>query len=70
VTSVGLERLGFEWTAVHNGTAEIAGDRREVITAFNRRRAQILEEMAQRGVHSAQAAQAATLDTRQTTGDR
>lgn len=58
-------RLGVEWTAVRNGTAEIAGVPREVITAFSRRRAQILHQMAKRGTRSAKAAQAATLDTRQ-----
>ena len=62
-------RLGVQWTAVSNGTAEIAGVPRDVITAFSRRRAQILAEMAERGTHSAKGAQAATLETRQAKDD-
>ena len=58
-------RLGVEWTAVRNGTAEIAGIPRDVIKAFSRRRGQILARMAERGERSARAAQAATLHTRE-----
>ena len=58
-------RLGVAWTDVRNGTAEIDGVPRDVIKAFSRRRAQILAAMAERGVHSARGAQAATLETRQ-----
>ena len=62
-------RLGVEWTAVTNGTAEIVGVPRDVITTFSRRRMQILAAMAERGTHSAKGAQAATLETRQAKGD-
>ena len=58
-------RLGVAWTDVRSGTAEIEGVPRDVIKAFSQRRAQILAEMAARGVHSARGAQAATLETRQ-----
>ncbi len=56
--------LGLEWTGVENGTAEIAGVPRRVINAFSRRRAQITQQLALRGLSSARAAQIATLDTR------
>ena len=58
-------RLGVEWTAVRNGTAEIAGVPAEVIRAFSQRRVEIEVRMAEMGGRSAKAAQAATLDTRQ-----
>lgn len=38
-------RLGVEWTAVVNGTAEIAGVPRDVIRAFSRRRRQFEVEL-------------------------
>ena len=41
-----------------------AGVSRRVIEHFSRRRAEILEHMAQRGEHSAAAAQVAALETR------
>lgn len=60
---------GVEWTTVSNGTAEIDGVPRDVITVFSRRRVQILAEMAERGTHTAKGAQVATLETRQAKGD-
>lgn len=50
------------------GTAEILGVRREVIEHFSRRRQAILQELDRRGLHSARAAQVATLDTRPVKG--
>lgn len=57
--------LGVEWEAVHNGVADISGIPRDVIEHFSQRRAAILEHMAERGEHSARAAQIATLATRE-----
>jgi conjugative relaxase-like TrwC/TraI family protein len=61
-----VRRIGVEWTQVHNGTAEIAGVPSPVLRAFSRRRVEIERAMAERGEHSAKAAQVATLDSRQT----
>src|SRR5215210_1850767 len=58
------ERLGLHWHAVERGTADVVGVPRRVIEHFSRRRAEILEHMAQRGESSARAAQVATLETR------
>ncbi len=58
------ERLGVEWTEVHNGWAEIAGIPREWIETHSQRRQEIVEAMADRGETSARSAQLATLDTR------
>ena len=58
------ERLGVRWLAVENGTADIEGVPRSVIAHFSRRRREIVEHMRERGVHSARAAQIATLETR------
>ncbi|MFL5927820.1 MAG: MobF family relaxase, partial [Gaiellaceae bacterium] len=60
-----VRRLGVEWTPVRNGTAEIAGVPTPVLRAFSRRRAEIERAMAERGEHTAKAAQVATLDSRQ-----
>jgi conjugative relaxase-like TrwC/TraI family protein len=60
-----VRRLGVEWTAVHNGTAEIAGVPAPVMRAFSRRRAEIEQAMADRGERSAKSAQIAALDSRQ-----
>lgn len=58
------KRLGVQWTVVTNGTADVLGVPRQVIEHFSRRRAEILEHMAARGLNSARAAQVATLETR------
>jgi len=57
-------RLGIRWGPVERGVADIDGISREVIEHFSTRRKQILEHMAERGAHSARAAQVAALDTR------
>lgn len=59
------QTLGVDWELVRNGTADIVGVPRTVIEHFSQRRAEILEYMAERGEHSAKAAQVATLQTRQ-----
>lgn len=59
------QQLGVRWTGVHNGSADIEGVPRTILQQFSRRRAEILEQMAERGEHSARAAQVAALDTRQ-----
>src|SRR4051794_539838 len=56
--------LGVRWHEADNGMADIVGVPRGVIEHFSRRRAEILERMAERGEHSARAAQIATLETR------
>jgi conjugative relaxase-like TrwC/TraI family protein len=58
-------RLAVEWTPVRNGLADISGVPAPVLRAFSRRRVEIEHTMAERGEHSATAAQIATLDTRQ-----
>jgi conjugative relaxase-like TrwC/TraI family protein len=60
-----VQRLGVEWGPVHNGAADIVGVPQPVLRAFSRRRAEIERTMAERGEHSAKAAQVAALDTRQ-----
>ena len=57
-------RLGFEWTDVRNGIADVVGVPVAVRQAFSRRRAEIEAELERRGSWSAAAAQAAALDTR------
>jgi len=57
-------RLGVAWQPVANGVADIAGVPRQVIEAFSKRRQQITTRLAERGEHSAKAAQVAALDTR------
>jgi Ti-type conjugative transfer relaxase TraA len=57
--------LGVTWTPVVNGTADIVGVPRSVIEHFSQRRRAILDHMAERGAHSARAAQVAALETRQ-----
>jgi len=59
------DSLGIDWETVRNGTADISGVPRGVIEHFSKRRAEILEYLAERGEHSARAAQIATLQTRQ-----
>jgi conjugative relaxase-like TrwC/TraI family protein len=58
------ERLGFEWTAVRNGIADVVGVPAAVRRAFSRRRAEIEAELQRRGAWSAAAAEAAALETR------
>jgi len=57
-------RLGVAWTPVRHGMADIEGIDRRVITAFSRRRREIVATLQERGERSARAAQVATLDTR------
>ena len=56
--------LGVEWTPVRRGAAEVEGVPSQVIRAFSKRRAEIEARLAERGEHTASAAQVATLDTR------
>lgn len=58
------ERLGLEWGPVEHGVADVRGVPRTVVEHFSRRRAQIVEHMAERGVSSPAAAQVAALETR------
>jgi conjugative relaxase-like TrwC/TraI family protein len=58
------ERLGVRWHPVERGTADLVGVPRGVIEHFSRRRAEIIEYMAERGERSARATQIATLETR------
>jgi len=58
------EYLGVEWNPVRNGAAEIKGIARPVIDHFSKRRAQIVEAMAERRSDSARSAQEAALETR------
>lgn len=58
-------RLGVEWGEIVNGYADIEGVDRRLIDGFSKRRDEIEAAMEARGEDSAQAAQAATLDTRQ-----
>lgn len=58
------ERLGVRWQPVRNGYADIDGVSREAVEKFSTRRGEILQTMADRGEHSARAAQVAALDTR------
>ena len=57
-------QLGFEWTRVRNGIADVAGVPPAVLSAFSRRRVEIEAELTRRGTRSAAAAQVATLETR------
>jgi len=58
------ERLGVEWGPVRRGCADLAGVPRGVIEHFSQRRAEVVEHMRERGVHSARAAEVAVLETR------
>jgi Ti-type conjugative transfer relaxase TraA len=60
-----VRRLGVGWTPVRRGQAEVAGVPPTVLRAFSRRRAEIEEQMAERGERSSRAAQVAALDSRQ-----
>ena len=63
-------RLGVVWQPVLNGVADIDGVDRPLIETFSQRRAQIVAHMTARGETSAEAAQIATLATRQAKGER
>jgi len=58
-------RLGVEWTTIHRGAAEVDGIPARVLRTFSRRRAEIEDQMRDRGDTSSRAAQVAALDTRQ-----
>lgn len=55
---------GLEWQVPHNGYADLKGFDRPVIDHFSRRRAEIVEAMAERGETSAAAAEIAAYRTR------
>ena len=57
-------RLGVSWRPVRNGHADIDGIDPQVLRGFSRRRQEIEAVLAERGLSSGPAAQAATLDTR------
>ena len=57
--------LGVAWEPVVNGYADISGIPRPVIEVFSKRREEIEETVAEAGLSSARAHQAATLATRQ-----
>ncbi|MEW6475343.1 MAG: MobF family relaxase [Actinomycetota bacterium] len=57
--------LGVAWEPVVNGHADVAGVPRPVIEMFSKRREEIEETVAEAGLSSARAHQAATLATRQ-----
>jgi conjugative relaxase-like TrwC/TraI family protein len=59
-----LRRLGLEFLLRPNGTCEIAGVPRHVLSAFSRRRAEIEAHLADRGETSRKAAEVAALATR------
>jgi conjugative relaxase-like TrwC/TraI family protein len=56
--------LGVGWGPVRNGAAEIEGVPTRVLRAFSRRRAEIEQALAERGVSGPEAARVATLATR------
>src|SRR3954468_18882337 len=58
------ERLGLEWGEVRKGAADLAGFSRELVEHFSQRRAEIVEELAQRGGSSLLAGPTAALATR------
>lgn len=60
-----VRRLGVQWTPVRRGQAELADVSPAVLRAFSRRRAEIEEQMSERGERSSRAAQVAALDSRQ-----
>ena len=57
-------RLGLAWQPVVNGHADLEGFDRELIEAFSRRRAQIVERLDELGMDSPAAAQIASWSTR------
>ena len=56
--------LGLEWQPVHNGYADLVAIERPVIEHFSRRRAEIVEALAEKGFDSAKAAEVAAYRTR------
>ena len=60
-----VRELGLQWGPTRNGYADIAGIDRPVIEHFSRRRAEILEAMAERAVSSARTAEIAAYRTRE-----
>jgi conjugative relaxase-like TrwC/TraI family protein len=56
--------LGVRWGPIRNGVAEIDGVPTRVLRAFSRRRAEIDQALAERGVCGPEAARVATLATR------
>lgn len=58
--------LGLAWGEVRNGYAEIDGVDRQLLRMYSQRRVAIERELDDVGLHSAAAAQAATLGTRRT----
>src|SRR5215218_2813272 len=56
--------LGIEWQQPENGMAEIAGVPDEVVKAFSRRRAQVLDYLERRGSSGFYAAKVAAIETR------
>ena len=60
-----VRRLGVEWSPVRRGQAEIAGIPPQLLRVFSRRRAELEQQMAERGDRGSRAAQIAALDTRQ-----
>jgi len=61
-------RRGFEWLPPRQGIAELAGVPKAVLRAFSRRRAEIEAALAERGVSSPRATEAAALATRRAKG--
>ncbi|MDP1793537.1 MAG: MobF family relaxase [Acidimicrobiales bacterium] len=61
-----VRALGVEWAPVRKGMAEIAGIPHRVLRAFSRRRVEIELRMTERGAHTIEGAQVATLATRTT----
>jgi conjugative relaxase-like TrwC/TraI family protein len=56
--------LGIEWRQPENGMAEIVGVPDEVVKAFSRRRAQVLDYLERRGSSGFYAAKVAAIETR------
>jgi TrwC relaxase len=59
-----VRELGVEWGPTRNGYADVKGIERPVIEHFSRRRAEIQEALAVRGVGGARAAEVAAYRTR------
>jgi len=57
--------LGLEWGEVENGHADLLCVTRDQVEHFSQRRAEIVERMAELGVHSAAAAEVAAYRTRE-----
>ena len=57
--------LGVQWTPTRNGYSDVKGISRDVIEHFSQRRAEITAALAERGVHTAKAAEVAAYRTRE-----